>query len=278
MAKGQRSADWTDFVDPAEDGRFDVTVAHIARVCNYWLGGKDNFAADRLAGELAIAAYPGIRASARANRAFLGRAVRYLTASEGVRQFIDIGIGLPTADYTHEIAQATAPESRIAYVDNDPLVLAHARALLTSSPQGATAYLDADLRDPDDILAQAADILDFSRPVAIMLVAILHYIPDHAEAREIVDRLLDGAAPGSFLVISHAGSDLFPDEMAGFEKCLNEYLPGTRHGARPFHEVERFFDGTELLRPGLVRVSEWRPRSADEAFIPTTLWGGVGKR
>jgi len=253
-------------------------VAHVARVYNYWLGGKDNFAADRVAGDNTIAVYPGIRLSGRANRAFLARAVRHLTETEGIRQFLDIGTGLPTANNTHEVAQATAPDSRIVYVDNDPLVLAHARALLTSSPEGATAYLDADLRDTGKILAEAADTLDFREPVAIMLIAILHYIPDHADARQIVAWLLGAVPPGSFLVISHAGSDLFPDEIAAFEKSLNEHLPGDRHVARPHDAVEQFFAGTELLKPGVVRVSEWRPCSAAEASVPTTLWGGVGRK
>ena len=273
----RKAASETDSGDAAADSRFDVTVAHVARVYNYWLGGKDHFTADRIAGEKTIAVYPGIRLSARANRAFLARTVRYLTETEGVRQFLDIGTGLPTADNTHEVAQAAAPESRIVYVDNDPLVLAHARALLTSSPEGATAYLDADLRDTEKILAQAAGILDFSRPVAIMLVAILHYIPDLGQARQIVARLLADLPPGSFLVVSHAGSDLFPDEIAAFEKSLNEHLPGDRHVARPRDEVELFFDGTKLLAPGVVRVSEWHPGSAGEAGVPTTLWGGVGR-
>jgi hypothetical protein len=274
----RKAASETGAGGAAADSRFDVTVAHVARVYNYWLGGKDHFTADRIAGENTIAVYPGIRLSARANRAFLARTVRYLTETEGIRQFLDIGTGLPTADNTHEVAQAAAPESRIVYVDNDPLVLAHARALLTSSPEGTTAYLDADLRDTEKILAQAAGILDFSRPVAIMLIAILHYIPDLGQARQIVARLLDDVPPGSFLVISHAGSDLFPDEIAAFEKSLNEHLPGDRHVARPLDEVELLFDGTQLLAPGVVRVSEWRPGSADEAGVPTTLWGGVGRR
>jgi len=160
----------------------------------------------------------------------------------------------------------------------DPLVLTHARALLTSSPQGTTDYLDADLRDTDTILDQAAATLDLTRPVAIMLIAILHYIPDPQQARQIVTRLLDRVPPGNFLVISHAGSDLFPDEIAAFEKSLNDLLPGDRHVARPRNEIERFFDRTELLAPGLVRVSEWRPRTAEEAGAPTILWGGVGRR
>ena len=173
---------------------FDARVAHPARVYDYWLGGKDNFEADRVAGEATIAAYPAIRASARANRAFLARSVRFLAAEVGIRQFLDIGTGLPTANNTHEVAQSVAPESRIVYVDNDPLVLSHARALLSSSPEGVTDYLDADLRDTDRILELAAGTLDFSQPVAIMLLAILHYIPDIAEAQRIVARLV-GAVP-----------------------------------------------------------------------------------
>ncbi len=264
--------------DPGADSRFDVSVAHIARVYNYWLGGKDHFAADRVAGDATIAVYPGIKQSAWANRAFLARAVRFLAGAEGIRQFLDIGTGLPTADNTHEVAQATAPSSRIVYVDNDPLVLAHARALLTSSPEGTTAYLDADLRDTEKILEHAAATLDFSQPVAIMLIAILHYIPDLAEARDIVARLLAVVAPGSFVVISHAGRDLFPHEIAEFEKNLNEHLPNDRHVARHREDVALFFERTTLLEPGVVPVSEWRPGTADEAAVPTTLWGGVGRK
>lgn len=275
---GQTSADEADSVDPTADSRLDVTVAHVARVYNYWLGGKDNFTADRIAGENTITAYPGIRSSARANRAFLARTVRHLAGRAGIRQFLDIGTGLPTADNTHEVAQAAAPDSRIVYVDNDPLVLAHARALLTSSPQGATDYLDADLRDTEKILAQAEGILDFSRPVAIMLIAILHYIPDLPQAREIVAQLLERVPPGSFLAISHAGTDLFPDEIAAFERSFNDSLPAGRHVARPYHEVEGLFDGTGLLAPGVVRVTDWRPASAEEAALPTILWGGVGRK
>ena len=270
--------DDSDSADPGADSRFDVSVAHIARVYNYWLGGKDHFAADRAAGDATMAVYPGIQQSARANRAFLARVVRYLAKTEGIRQFLDIGTGLPTANNTHEVAQATAPDSRIVYVDNDPLVLAHARALLTSSKQGATAYLDADVRETGKILDQATDVLDFSQPVAIMLIAILHYIPDLAEARDIVASLLRAVPPGSFLAISHAGSDLFPHEIAEFEKHLNEHLPNDRHVARTREDVTLFFEGTGLLDPGVVPVSEWRPATAEEAAIPTTLWGGVGRK
>jgi hypothetical protein len=256
--------------------RLDTSVAHIARVYDYWLGGKDNFTADRTAGEATTAVYPGIRQSARANRAFLARTVRHLAGSEGIRQFLDIGTGLPTANNTHEVAQATAPDSRIVYVDNDPLVLTHARALLTGTTEGATAYLDADLRDTDKILAQAAGTLDFSQPVAIMLMAILHYIKDLDQARQIVAKLLDAVPPGSFLVITHAGIDLFPEEIGPFEEVLNRHLPGDHHVARTRDAVTGFFDAVRLLEPGVVRVSDWRPDAADGADTHTTLWGGVG--
>jgi hypothetical protein len=265
--------------DPAGDPRLNTGVPHVARIYDYWLGGKDNFTPDRSAGEETIAAFPGIRLSAQANRAFLRRTVRYLAASAGIRQFLDIGTGLPAADNTHEVAQAAAPDSRVVYVDNDPLVLAHARALLTSGPAGATAYLDADLQDTDAILGQAAAVLDFTRPVAVILLAILHYIPDLADARQIVGTLTGAVPAGSFLVISHAGTDLLPDEVAGFEKSLNAHLPADRHHvARPREVVRGFFDGVELVEPGLVRVSEWRPDSAEEAATPTILWGGVARK
>jgi hypothetical protein len=256
--------------------RLDTSVAHIARVYDYWLGGKDNFTADRAAGEATMAVYPGIRLSAQANRAFLARAVRHLAGTEGIRQFLDIGTGLPTANNTHEVAQATAPGCRIVYVDNDPLVLAHARALLTSTAEGATAYLDADLRDTGKILAGAAATLDFSQPVAIMLIAILHYIEDPGQARQIVAGLLDAVPPGSYLVITHAGADLFPAEIGPFEKVLNQHLPGDHHVARPRDMVTGLFDAVRLLEPGVVRVSDWRPDSPEEAATPTTLWGGMG--
>jgi len=223
-----------------------------------------------------MAVYPGIRLSAQANRAFLARAVRHLAGTEGIRQFLDIGTGLPTANNTHEVAQATAPDSRIVYVDNDPLVLTHARALLTGSREGATDYLDADLRDTDKILSQAAATLDFSQPVAIMLIAILHYIEDPDQAREIVARLLDAVPSGSFLVITHAGIDLFPEEIGPFEEVLNRHLPGDHHAARTSDEVTGLFGQVRLLEPGVVRVSDWRPDSAAAAATPTTLWGGVG--
>ena len=251
----------------------------MARVYNYWLSGKDNFSADRVAGEETIAAFPGIRLSAHANRAFLQRTVHYLARSEGVRQFLDIGVGLPSASNTHEVTQAVARESRVVYVDNDPLVLAHARALLTSSPEGVTAFLDADLRDTDTILEQAAETLDFTRPVGVMLLAILHYIPDLTEARRIVARLMEAVPAGSFLVISHAATDLLPDEVTAFEKTLNAHLPAEHHHvARSRELVTSFFDSVRLVEPGLVRVSDWRPEAPEDAAVPTILWGGVARK
>jgi len=271
QAKDHRDAPW--------DPRLNTGVPQVARVYDYWLNGKDNFTADRIAGEETIAAFPGIKLSAQANRAFLRRTVRYLAAAEGIRQFLDIGTGLPAANNTHEVSQAAAPESRVVYVDNDPLVLAHARALLTSSPEGVTAYLDADIENTDTILEQTATTLDFSRPVGIVLLAILHYVPDLAEARRIVSRLMEAVPAGSFLVISHAGSDLLPADVTAFEKSLNAHLPAEhRHVARPRDVVASFFESVQLVEPGLVRVSDWRPDSPEEAETPTILWGGVARK
>src|SRR5689334_15916937 len=188
---------------PAE---IDTSVSHSARIWNYWLGGKDNFAADRAAGDRVAAMLPSIVAQARADRAFLGRAIRYLAGQEGIRQFLDIGTGLPTADNTHEVAQRVAPGSRIVYVDNDPLVLAHARALLTSTPEGSCDYIDGDLRDPEAILTEAARTLDLAEPVALMLLGVLHHIPDTGEVYEIVRRLVAALASGSYVTINHSTS------------------------------------------------------------------------
>ena len=268
-----------DDVAAARPGlKLDTTVSHSARIWNYWLGGKDNYAVDREAGDKVAAMLPSIVTQARADRAFLGRAITYLAGEEGIRQFLDIGTGLPTADNTHEVAQSVAPDSRIVYVDNDPLVLSHARALLTSSPAGVTAYLDADLRDTDRILEQAADTLDFGRPVAIMLLAIVHYIPDLAEARRIVARLVDAVPSGSYLTISHAASDISPEAMAEMIRRMNEHLAEGNHVGRTREVVASFFDGLDLVDPGVVKVTEWRPESAVEAEGPTSLWGGVARK
>jgi hypothetical protein len=256
---------------------FDPRVPHIARVYDYWLGGKDNFAADRELGERTLEAYPNLVYSVRANRAFLARAVRFLAAEAGIRQFLDVGTGIPTADNTHEVAQRVAPECRIVYVDNDPIVLSHARALLTSKPEGACAYLDADLRDPDKILAAAADTLDFSQPVAVMLIAVLHFVGDDAEASVIVNRLMEACVPGSFLAISHAASDIDVEQQTEMVRRLNQSV-AEKATLRDRAGVARLFDGFELLDPGVTRTAEWRPDSSAEAASPAAVWAGVARK
>jgi hypothetical protein len=255
---------------------FDTNVPHIARVYDYWLGGKDNFAADRELGEQTLAAYPNLVFSVRANRAFLARAVRFLAAEQGIRQFLDIGTGIPTANNTHQVAQHIAPESRIVYVDNDPIVLSHAQALLQSSPQGACAYLDADLRDPDGILDQAARTLDFSQPVAVMLIAVMHFIGDEDEAAAIMRKLMEACASGSFVAISHVASDIDAQQQGEMVRRLNQSV-AEKATMRDRAGVTRLFAGLELVEPGVVRVAQWRPDSEIEAASPTGLWGGVAR-
>ena len=256
---------------------FDTSVPHIARVYDYWLGGKDNFAADRAMGEQTLQAYPNLVFSVRANRAFLARAVRFLVGTAGIRQFLDIGTGIPTANNTHEIAQRIAPESRIVYVDNDPVVLSHAQALLKSSPEGACAYIDADLRDPDAILAGAAKTLDFSQPVAVMLIAVMHFVGDDAEAGAIMDRLTGGCVPGSYVALSHAASDIDAAQMAEMIRRLNEST-AEKTTLRDRAGVTRLFAGLELVEPGVIRAAEWRPDTDLEAASPAALWAGVGRK
>ncbi|HYB16991.1 MAG TPA: SAM-dependent methyltransferase [Streptosporangiaceae bacterium] len=256
---------------------FDTSVPHIARVYDYWLGGKDNFAADREMGERTLKAYPNLVYSVRANRAFLTRTVRFLAAGMGIRQFLDIGTGIPTANNTHEVAQRAAPECRIVYVDNDPIVLSHAQALLKSDPQGACAYLDADLRDPEKILAGAADTLDFSKPVAVMLIAVMHFIGDDAEASAIINKLTDACVPGSSVAISHAAADIDAEQQTEMVRRLNQSV-AEKATLRDRAGVTRLFDGLELIEPGVVRVTEWRPDSQLEAVSPTGLWGGVARK
>jgi hypothetical protein len=255
----------------------DTSVAHVARVYDYWLGGKDNFSADRVAGDQAIQAYPDIVYSVRANRAFLARTVRYLAGEAGIRQFLDIGTGIPTANNTHEVAQDVAPGSNVVYVDNDPVVLTHARALLVSGRQGHTNYIDADLRDTGRILAEAALTLDFSRPVAIMLMAILQHIDEAEDPYAIVDSLLAAVPPGSYLAISHPAADIETEAMAQMAERLNK-LMAEKVTFRTQPQVARFFEGLDLVDPGMVRVQEWRPASEIEAKSPAALWGGVGRK
>jgi hypothetical protein len=256
---------------------FDASVPHIARVYDYWLGGTDNFAADRVMGERTLQAYPNLVYSVRANRAFLARAVRFLAGEAGIRQFLDIGTGIPTANNTHEVAQRIAPSSRIVYVDNDPVVLSHARALLKTTPEGACAYLDADLRDPEAILAAAADTLDFSQPVAVMLIAVMHFIGDDAQAGAIMRRLMAACVPGSYVALSHAASDIDAAQMAEMVRRLNEST-AEKTTLRDRAAVIRLFDGLQLVEPGVIRAAEWRPDTDLEAASPAALWGGVARK
>ena len=267
----------TDSSSPPE---IDTTVPHSARVWNYWLGGKDNYPVDRAAGDQFREAFPEIIDAARGARGFLTRAVRYLAGEAGVRQFLDVGTGLPTADNTHEVAQWVAPDARIVYVDNDPLVLTHARALLTSSPQGVTNYIDADLREPDKILGAAARTLDFAQPVALMLLGIVGHIGDYDEARSIVQRLLDALPSGSYLALNDGTAVV---NKAAVEEAQRLY---NQSGAIPYHprspeQIAGFFDGLELLEPGVVSCPRWRPDPAEAAGgLPAEvdMFGGVGRK
>ena len=258
-------------------GGIDTSVAHPARVYDYWLGGKDNFAADREAAERVLAVTPGLRFRVRANRAFLARAVRYLAGEAGIRQFLDIGTGIPSANNTHEVAQAVAPEARVVYVDNDPIVLAHARALLASSPQGATQYVEGDLRDAGPILRAAAGTLDFTRPVALMLLGILHLIQDSEDPYAIVAGLMTTLPPGSYLAISHPAIDINAAQ-AEAQRRYNERV-STPQTLRTRAQVAGFFDGLDLVPPGLTYVHAWRPEPSEPASEATvSAHGGVARK
>jgi hypothetical protein len=266
---------------PATDARpkIDTTVPHPARRYDYWLGGKDNFAADRDSGDAVAAAWPAIRTAVIENRAFLRRAVTFLAEEAGIRQFLDIGTGIPTPPNVHEVAQGIDPAARVVYVDNDPLVLAHARALMVGTPEGATAYIDADLRDPDKILGDADldRVLDLSQPVALMLISVLHFMTDDADPYGIVARLVDAVPSGSYLTITHPTYDVLPPEtVAGLDRANAASLLQPRSRA----EFTRFFDGLELVSPGVELVSDWRagdepqprPTAADSA-----LYGAIAR-
>ena len=263
--------------DVHELPKIDTSVAHIARVYDYWLGGKDNFTVDREVGEKVLEIHPETVLSVQANRKFLERSVRYLATTEGISQFLDVGTGLPSANNTHEVAQAAIPQARVVYVDNDPIVLAHARALLTSSPEGATGYLDADIKDTDEILAGAARLLDFSQPVGVMLVAVLHMLRDAERPQAIVNRLMSAVPAGSFLVISHLASDIEQETMAEMGRTLNKSMT-QQFTMRTRAQVTAFFGGLTLLAPGVVRTHEWRPDSAADAKTPGVLWAGVARK
>ena len=264
--------------DDREPPKVDTSVAHIARVYDYWLGGKNHFAADREAGDEAVRAYPDMHMSVRQNRAFLQRAVRYLAGEAGIRQFLDIGTGLPSADNTHEVAQAVAPESRVVYVDNDPIVLAHARALLTSTPEGMTGYLDADVRETGTIINEAAKLLDYGQPVAIMLIAVLHLIPEEDDPYQLVADLLAAVPSGSYLVVSHVASDLqrqSPGINAAAARLSQVMFQ--RVTARSQDQVLKLFNGLEILEPGIIPVQDWRP-DGPQGGIRSAMRGGIGRK
>ena len=262
--------------DPYDaDPPFDLTIAHPARVYDYWLGGKDNFAVDRAAGDEVLRAKPAIRQNVRANRAFLGRSVRFLAGEAGIRQFLDIGTGIPSAGNTHEVAFATARDCRVVYVDNDLMVLRHAQALLTSATS-TVAYLDVDARDTGKILAAAAGTLDFDQPVAVMLIAILQLIPDEDDPWVLVAELMAAVPSGSYLTITHPAGDIAPETSARASRAYNENVntPQTR---RTRDEVARFFTGLDLVDPGLVQLPDWRPEVGDPP-APTSGYAAVGRK
>ncbi|MDT0306612.1 SAM-dependent methyltransferase [Streptomyces sp. DSM 44917] len=254
----------------------DASVPHSARIWNYWLGGKDNYAVDRAAGDAYREAFPDVVDIARSSRYFLVRSIRYLAGEAGIRQFLDVGTGLPTVDNTHEVAQRVAPEARVVYVDNDPLVLVHAHALLTSSSQGATEYIQADVHEPEAILAAAGRTLDLTRPVGLILSGILGHVADYDEARSIVARLLDGLPAGSFLSLNDG---MITDEA--YARAQQEY---NDTGAVPYNlrtrdQIAGYFEGLELVEPGVVPVPLWRPDLPElDGGQPPNAVGGVGRK
>jgi hypothetical protein len=258
--------------------QLDASVPHSARVWNYWLGGKDNFAADRALGDQIVEFFPDIIDIARQSRRFLTRAVRYLAGEVGIQQFLDVGTGLPTADNTHEVAQQINPYARIVYVDNDPLVLTHARALLNSTPEGATDYLDADVHDPDTILRGAKKILNFTEPIALMMLGILGNVVDYHEARAILDRLVSALPPGSYLVINDGTNVINP--AARHEATRISIKAGAPYIARPPDQIAGFFHGLQLIEPGVVSSSRWRPDTPADAAAPAEVdvFCGVAKK
>ncbi len=262
---------------PASAPRIDTSLANIARAWNYMVGGKDNFEIDRQAARQLMEVAPVIRVAAPASRAFLRRTVRYLAGDAGIRQFLDIGTGLPTAGNTHEVAQSVAPECRVVYVDNDPVVLVHARALLTSDPGGVTSYIDADARDPGRIIAEAGMTLDFREPVAIMMVDLLNFIEDDEMVGSILSALTAAVTAGSYLAIMHPASDLDPALLEA-ERRWNQ-LASQRVRLRSRDDVTCLLAGLDLVEPGLVTVPEWRPEPGETVpaqLIP--LYGVVARK
>jgi len=255
----------------------DTSVPHSARVLNYLIGGRDNYAVDRRAGKRLLALAPELARGAKEDRYFLGRAVRYLAGEAGIRQFLDIGTGLPTADNTHEVAQRVAPDARVVYVDNDPLVLVHARALLTSTPEGACDYIDADANYPETILREASRTLDFSQPVAIMMLAILHFFPGAVQAQAIISRLIDAVPSGSYLAISHATTEVGGEGVIKAIQFWNK-KGSVQAASRTRAEIVRLFDRMELLDPGVVSCPRWRPEAGIGETADVAVFCGIGRK
>jgi hypothetical protein len=263
---------------PAHLSQFDTGVAHPARVYDYWLGGKDNFAADREAAEKVIAARPTILRDIRANREVMHRTVAHLTRERGIRQFLDIGTGIPVHPNVHEVAQAIAPDSRVVYADNDPIVLAYARALLTSTPEGKTAYVDADLRGDDKIIWEAGKTLDFAKPVALLLVGLLHLVSDEEDPYRIVGDLTNVLSPGSYLILTHPASDVHDDIVAEGARQYNAKV-ATAQTRRSYQDMERFMSGLELVEPGIVQAHRWHPHpDANVDSYEVSCWAAVGRK
>ncbi|GAA4943605.1 SAM-dependent methyltransferase [Streptomonospora halophila] len=264
--------------EPAAARAIDTSVAHPARIWDYWLGGKDNFAADRDTGDQILAAIPAMVDNARADRAFLGRAVRYLAVEEGVRQFLDIGTGIPAAGNTHEVAREVAPGARVVYVDNDPVVLTHARALLAGGDDVTTDYIDADLREPEHMLAGAARTLDFGSPVAVMLLGVLEFVPDAEQARSIITQVMEAVPGGSFLVVSHSTNEVHREAMEEAARLWNEggSTPLTLRDAAGLRDL---FGGLEPVEPGVVSCTLWHPDEAEVGTVaPVAQYCGVGRK
>ncbi|HST80219.1 MAG TPA: SAM-dependent methyltransferase [Kineosporiaceae bacterium] len=261
--------------DPSQTPAVDTTAPQTARIWNYLLGGKDNYAPDREVGDQIINAMPELAENARLSRAYLARAVRYLAGEAGIRQFLDLGTGLPTAENTHDVAQSVAPDARIVYVDNDPLVLAHARALLTSSPEGVTEYLDADLRDPATILSAASETLDFSEPVALMLMGVLGHIEADDEAKLLIDVLLAGVPSGSYLAMYDGGDTTAANREAA---RIWNISANPKYHLRSPERIARLFEGLELIEPGVVSVTRWRPDASGTLPEVVDQYCAVGRK
>ncbi|GIF77653.1 SAM-dependent methyltransferase [Asanoa siamensis] len=262
--------------DSESVAKLDTGVPHSARLWNYWLGGKDNFAVDRAVADQILEMVPEMVGSARADRAYLGRVVRHLAGNEKIRQFLDVGTGIPTANNTHEVAQRVAPSSRIVYVDNDPMVLVHARALLTSHPEGKTDYLQADLREPEEIVEGARRTLDFDQPIAVTMLGILNFVPDDDEAADLVRRLVDAIPSGSYVAISHPTTEVNGAVMTEALRLWNEG-PAAKMVLRSADQVARLFGDLEMVEPGVVTCSQWHP-DPDTSTEQVPHYGGVGRK